>query len=134
MTTPRPANTQWTFESLKGLRAEGYIPESSLDQSDGFGLEIRRRAIETFAANYGLRLGRTWHTDFITGTSTLKRSGFHQAILDAQSDRFDVLLVYPTSRFARSRTDAIRYKTELRNAGTGGVLVFPTIIFGKDHD
>jgi len=106
-----------TFEELKGLRAEGYIRDSTLDQRDGYGPELQRRAVHTFAESYGLVLGDAWYTDFITGTSTLKRSGFRKAIEDAQVDRFDVLLVYHTSRFARNRADAIRYKEDIRKLG-----------------
>jgi len=123
-----------TFEDLRGLRAEGYIRDSTLDQRDGFGPEMQRRATENFARTYGLVLGQAWYTDFITGTSTLKRSGFRQALADAQTDRFDVLLVYHTSRFARNRADAIRYKNDLRNSGKVLVFVSQGIISGNNND
>ncbi len=116
--TPRYSPTQYgrvTFEDLRGLRSEGYIRDSTLDQRDGYGPELQRRAIHNFAKSYGLGLGDAWYTDFITGTSTLKRSGFHQALDDAGTDRYDVLLVYNTSRFARNRADAIRYKAHCKN-------------------
>ena len=70
----RIRNRQITFEDLRGLRAEGYIRDSTLDQRDGFGPELQRRSIENFAKMYGLILGDAWYTDFITGTSTIKRS------------------------------------------------------------
>ena len=101
--TPRYSPTQYgrvTLEGLRGLRSEGYIRDSTLDQRDGYGPELQDRAIQNFAKSYGLVLGDAWYTDFITGISTLKRSGFHQALDDAGTDRFDVLLVYNTSRFA----------------------------------
>ena len=72
-----------TFEDLKGLRAEGYIRDSTLDQAQGAGPELQRRAIEGFARSYGLNLGLRWYTDFITGTTTLRRSGFQQALQDS---------------------------------------------------
>jgi hypothetical protein len=55
-----------TFEDLKGLRAEGYIRDSTLDQRDGFGPEIQRKNILRFAEKYGLELGKQWSTEFIT--------------------------------------------------------------------
>ena len=131
---PRKLNSTMTFEDLKSLRAEGYIRDSTIDQRDGFGPEMQRRAIENFARAYGLVLGQSWYTDFITGTSTLKRSGFQQALADAQGDHFDVLLVYHTSRFARNRADAIRYKAELRKLGKILVFVTQSIISGNDND
>ena len=125
---------QVTFADLKGFKAEGYIRDSTLDQRDGFGPELQRRAIEGFAQTWGLICGAAWYTDFITGTSTLKRSGFHQALADAQLGFLDVLLVYHTSRFARNRADAIRYKAELRKSGKILVFVSQSIISGNDND
>lgn len=122
------------FEDLAGLRAEGYIRDSTLDQRDGFGPELQRRAVENFATAHGLIMGSAWYTDFITGTSTLKRSGFRQALEDGQADVFDVLLVYHTSRFARNRADAIRYKAVLRKLGKVVVFVSQNIISGNDND
>lgn len=135
--TPRYSPIQYgrvTFEDLRGLRSEGYIRDSTLDQRDGYGPELQRRAIHNFAKSYGLVLGDAWYTDFITGTSTLKRSGFHQALDDAGTDRYDVLLVYNTSRFARNRADAIRYKTQMQNLGKVVVFVSQSIISGNDND
>ena len=48
-----------TFEDLMGLRAEGYVRDSTLDQRDGYGPELQRRAIQTFAESYGLIFGET---------------------------------------------------------------------------
>ena len=104
------------------------------DQRDGFGPELQKKAIENFAITHGLIMGEAWYTDFITGTSTLKRSGFQSALLGAGLNHFDVLLVYHTSRFARNRGDAIRYKTELRKLGKIIVFVSQNIISGRDTD
>ena len=43
-----------TFEALRGLRAESYVRESTLDQGDGFGPDIQRHNIQRFAESYGL--------------------------------------------------------------------------------
>ena len=48
-----------TFEDLRGLRAEGYVRDSHLDQADGFGPETQRHNQERFAETYGLVLGAT---------------------------------------------------------------------------
>ena len=132
--TPTSQSRHLTFEDLRGLRAEGYVRDSTLDQKDGYGPEIQRKAIDTFAGSYGLEVGGAWYTDFITGTSSLKRSGFQLALQDARSDHFEVLLVYRTSRFARNRADAIRYKQELRALGKVVVFVSQGIISGNDND
>ena len=46
-----------TFEDRRGLRAEGYIRDSTLDQKDGFGPAIQKGNEERFAAACGLVLG-----------------------------------------------------------------------------
>ena len=78
--------------------------------SGGYEPEMQRKSIDHFATLHGLNLGNQYYTEFITGRSTLKRSEFKQAISDASDGYFDVILVYHTSRFARNRADAIRYK------------------------
>ena len=48
------SHRQPVFEDLKGLRAEGYVRDSSLDQRDGAGPDIQRHNIQRFAQTYGL--------------------------------------------------------------------------------
>ena len=95
---------------------------------------MQHKSIETFSNTYGLNLGTAYYTDFITGTSTLKRSGFNQALSDARKGNFDVLLIYHTSRFARNRADAIRYKMELKKLGKILVFISQNIISGRNTD
>ena len=78
--------TVTSFEDLRGLRAEGYIRDSTLDQRDGFGPEIQRHNIERFSDSYGLALGHRWYTEFISGRSTQHRSQFQQFLDDACLD------------------------------------------------
>ena len=127
-------NRTITFEDLKGLRAEVYIRESTLDQRDGFGPDIQRSNEERFAQNYGLILGKRWYTEFVSGRSVKKRHQFHQFLEDARSDLFDVLLVDHTSRFGRNQAECIRYKEELQRLGKIVVFVSQGIISGSDRD
>lgn len=129
---PKP-NRQWTFEDLGGLRAEGYIRDSTLDQRDGFGPEIQRHNTERFAESYGISLGSRWYTEFVSGRYSQNRSQFQQLLADARSDLFDVLLVDHTSRFGRNQAECIRHKEELRNLGKVVVFVSQGIISGNDQ-
>ena len=88
-----------TFEDLRGLRAEGYVRDSTPDQRDGFGPDIQRRNIERFAEIYDLSLGSRWYTEFVSGRNVKGRLQVQQFLDDARIDRFDVLLVDHTSRF-----------------------------------
>ena len=94
---------QITFEDLRGLRAEGYVRDSTLDQRDGFGPEIQRHALERFADSYGLVMGSRWYTEFLSGRSSKNRTQFQQFLEDGRSDLFDALLVHHTSRFGRNQ-------------------------------
>ncbi|MFC1917199.1 recombinase family protein [Chloroflexota bacterium] len=127
-------NRTLTFEDLKGLRAEAYIRDSTLDQKDGFGPDIQRNNEERFARNYGLVLGDRWYTEFVSGRSVKKRHEFHQFLEDAQMDRFDVLLVDHTSRFGRNQAECIRYKEDLQRLNKIVVFVSQGIISGSDRD
>ena len=130
----RGKQNEITFDDLKGKTAEGYIRDSTEDQRDGFGPEMQKKAIENFARIHGIILGETWYTDFITGTSTLKRSGFQNALIGAELNQFDILLVYHTSRFTRNRADAIRYKAEFKKLGKTLIFVSQNIVSGRNTD
>ena len=130
----RNTNRITSFDDLKGLRAECYVRDSTLDQRDGFGPDIQHRNEERFAENYGLILGHRWYTEFVSGRSAKNRHEFQQVIEDARSDLFDVLLVDHTSRFGRNQAECIRYKEELQNLSKTVVFVSQGIISGSDRD
>ena len=111
-----------SFEELRGLRAEGYIRDSTLDQREGYGPDIQRHNEERFAESYGLVLNDRWYTEFVSGRSMQKGKEFQQLLEDARLDLFDVLLVDHTSRFGRNQAECIRYKEELQ--GLGKTVIF----------
>ena len=123
-----------TFEDLRGVRAEGYIRDSTLDQRDGFGPEIQRHNIERFAQSYGLVLGDQWYTEFVSGRYAKKRIEFQQVLEDAELDLFEVLLCDHTSRFGRNQAECIRYKEELQRLGKTVIFVSQGIISDSDRD
>lgn len=130
----RNGHRQMTFEDLKGLRANGYIRDSTLDQRDGFGPDIQERNVRRFADSYSLVLGDRWYKEFVSGRSVRRREAFQQFVEDAQLDMFDVLLVDHTSRFGRNQAECIRYKEELQRLGKVVVFVSQGIISGSDRD
>ena len=134
MIIPGKSTRHLTFEDLRGLRAEGYIRDSTLDQRDGFGPEIQRHNEERFAEIYGLVLGDRWYTEFVSGRSVQKRKEFQQIIEDASLDQFDVLLVDHTSRFGRNQAECIIYKERLQQLEKVVVFVSQGIISGSDRD
>jgi DNA invertase Pin-like site-specific DNA recombinase len=95
-------------------RAVGYVRESTEEQGQGFSPDAQREAIRRFAEENGLDLVREY-CDFHSGWRKADgRPEFQRLIADAAEDRFDVVLVYHTSRFARNQVEARRYKQMLR--------------------
>ncbi len=130
----RNRNAPMTFENLKGLRAEAYVRDSTLDQRDGFGPDLQRRNIHRFADSYELALGDRWYTEFVSGRQVKSRHEFQEFIEDARVDSYDVLLVDHTSRFGRNQEECIRFKGELQRLGKVVVFVSQGIISGSDRD
>ncbi len=123
-----------SFEDLRGLRAEGYIRDSTLDQKDGFGPTIQKINEQRFAETYGLVLGDRWYTEFVSGRSVHGRKEIRHVMEDAALDLWDVLLSDHTSRFGRNQAECIRYKAELNRLCKIVIFVSQGIISGSDRD
>ncbi|HVY78250.1 MAG TPA: recombinase family protein [Solirubrobacterales bacterium] len=95
-------------------RAVAYIRESTEEQGQGFSPDAQREQIRRFAAENGLDLGEEY-SDFHSGWRKADaRPQFQRLMSDAAEQRFDVVLVYHTSRFARNQAESRRYKQLLR--------------------
>jgi hypothetical protein len=96
-------------------RAVAYVRESTEEQGQGFSPDAQREAIRTFAAENGLTLVGEY-CDFHSGWKRADgRPEFQRLMSDAAERRFDCVLVYHTSRFARNQVEARRYKQMLRS-------------------
>lgn len=91
----------------------GYIRESTDDQDKGYSPANQERQIKDYADRHGIDV-KFWYKDLITGTSVAKRDDFKLMITDAEQSKFQVILVFHTSRFARNVQEARQYKTLLR--------------------
>lgn len=95
-------------------RAVAYIRESTEEQGQGFSPDAQREQIRKFAAENGLELGEEY-SDFHSGWRKADaRPHFQRLMSDAAEQRFDVVLVYHTFRFARNQVEARHYKQLLR--------------------
>ncbi len=94
-----------TFEDLKGLRAECYVRDSTLDQRDGFGPDIQRHNEERFAESYELILGNRWYTEFVSGRSAAKRREFQQLLVDMRAGVVARLFTYRPRKLTDVRAE-----------------------------
>jgi site-specific DNA recombinase len=101
-------------QTEQARRAVAYIRESTEEQGRGYSPDGQRQAIARYAADQGMRLVEEY-LDFETGRLADKQPGFQQLIEDAMERRFEVVLVFHTSRFARNTVEAKRYKKLLRS-------------------
>lgn len=91
----------------------------STDEQLEFSPDSQLKKIQEFAKSQGIRLPEKniFREEGISGREAEKRPAFQKMIGAAKSTPrpFDVILVWKFSRFARSRSDSIFYKTLLRN-------------------
>jgi len=113
-------------------RAVAYVRESTEEQGRGYSPDGQRQAIARYATDHRLTLGEEY-LDFETGRLADKRPGFQRLIEDAMEHRFDVVLVFHTSRFARNTVEAKRYKKLLRSE-LGIDVISVTQPLGADAD
>lgn len=121
---------------LKDKKPRGYIRESTVAQGkdDRFGPEIQKHAQQRAVEKLGLRALGDYYTDLVSGTNALKRSDFQRMVTDARAKRFDVLLAYDVSRFARNETDAWVYLDALRDIGVPVYFCDEDILTIHDED
>lgn len=112
--------------------AVAYVRESTEEQGRGYSPDGQRQAISRYATEHALTLGEEY-LDFETGRLADKRPGFQRLIEDAMEHRFDVVLVFHTSRFARNTIEAKRYKKLLRSE-LGIDVISVTQPLGADAD
>jgi len=102
-------------------RTVGYVRRSTDRQEQS--IPDQKKAIETYAAEHGLRLVKFYVDDAISGTSALGRRAFLKMIEDAQktSKSFDKIIVYDVKRFGRIDNDEAGYYRHILR--TNGVEV-----------
>lgn len=110
-----------TGDHARQRRAVAYVRESTEEQGRGYSPDGRRQAIARYAEDHGFELADEY-LDFETGRAADKRPGFQRLIEDAMAGRFEAVLVFHTSRFARNTIEAKRYKKLLRTELGGEVI------------
>jgi site-specific DNA recombinase len=114
------------------LRGVAYIRESTEEQGEGFSPDAQREGIRRFARENDLELTGEY-CDFHSGwRKSEARPHFQRLMADAADGKFDVVLIFHTSRFARNQIESRRYKQLLREQ-LGVRVVSVTQPMGEDH-
>lgn len=113
-------------------RAVAYVRESTEEQGRGYSPDGQRQAIARYAEDHAFELVDEY-LDFETGRAADKRPGFQRLIEDAMAGKFEAVLVFHTSRFARNTIAAKRYKKLLRSE-LGVEVISVTQSLGADVD
>lgn len=93
--------------------AVGYIRVST-DKQEEYSPESQRSLLKEYAASHDMIITDFYEEIGISGKSADKRPEFNRMIYDAGKGRFDVILVWKFSRFARNQSEASYYKAMLR--------------------
>lgn len=79
-------------------------------------IEGQVRECKAYIKQQGFELVGTYADRHITGR-TDRRPEFQRMITDAETGKFDVVVVYTTDRFSRSKYDSVVYKKQLKDLG-----------------
>ena len=89
-------------------RAVGYIRVSTAEQKEeGYSLLGQRKNIEMFAKKQGYELIDVYADEGISGKNIIKRPGVQRLLEDANTGKFDVLIIWKLTRLGRSMKDVM---------------------------
>lgn len=91
-----------------------YIRESTKEQGKGFAPQTQEQAMRSYAEKNQIDLTFSPYKDLVSGRHANNRSEFQRMMGDAAAHKFEIVLVYHTSRFARNLEEARYHKRILR--------------------
>lgn len=117
-------------EDLRGLRARGYIRESTQAQADrGTPVDRQRADIQRSIESLGMTTDAHWYER--TGSGEAQDAPeLAAALADGRDKQYDVLVCFALSRFARDRAEAVIQKRAFTAAGVIIYFVAERLISG----
>jgi DNA invertase Pin-like site-specific DNA recombinase len=107
-------DTAAAVAAIVAKRGVAYMRESSEEQGEGFSPGAQRQKIFEWAENAGIEIVGEYCDLHSAWRKSEARPEFQRLMADAADGKFDVVLVFHTSRFARNTVEAKRYKQLLR--------------------
>lgn len=100
------------------MRVASYCRVSTDQEDQVNSFESQQRYFQEYiAANPDWELYAIYADEGISGTSTKRRTQFHQMIHDAHAGKFQLILTKEVSRFSRNIVDTLSYTRELKRIG-----------------
>jgi DNA invertase Pin-like site-specific DNA recombinase len=100
-------------------KALGYLRVSTVEQTQGFGLDVQEKAIRDYCKANGLRLTAIHRDEGISGSNGLdSRQGLATALVKLEAGEASTLVVYRLDRLARDLILQETLVTQLREQGT----------------
>lgn len=107
-------DTATVVAAIVAKRGVAYMRESSEEQGEGFSPGAQRQKIFEWAESAGIEMVGEYCDLHSAWRKSEARPEFQRLMADAADGKFDVVLVFHTSRFARNLAEARRYKQLLR--------------------
>lgn len=101
-------------ETNKPLRAAGYCRTSGEKQRDNTSIPRQKIDIEKSIAMNGWKLIHHYEDESLSGSTIDGRTSFQQMMVDAANGKFDIVVCWDISRFARDGFDIINESRTLK--------------------
>ncbi len=95
----------------------GYIRVSTVGQKEGESLELQTEDNKGFAKSNGWELVKIYEDRGISGSKAKARPGFMEMMADAEKGKFEGIVFWKLSRFARNAKEFLIYRDDLREHG-----------------
>lgn len=119
--TLRQRNVTTEGETMPKPRAIGYVRVSTIEQVNGFGLDVQETAIRSYAKEHGYRLVDVARDEGLSGSNGLDtRKGLADALAALERGEAEALIVYRLDRLAR---DLIVQETTIARLQEAGVTL-----------
>ena len=112
--------------------AVAYIRVSTEMQTE-YSPDSQLKLIKDYAAKHDMILGEVYSDEGISGRTAEKRPAFNKMLADAKRNKFNAILIYNTSRFARNHEESIVYRNMLKRDGIDVISITqPSVDYKTD--
>jgi len=112
--------------------AVAYIRVSTEMQTE-YSPDSQLKLIKDYATKNDMILSEVYSDEGISGRTAEKRPAFNRMISDAKQNKFNVIIIYHTSRFARNHEESIVYRNMLKRDGIDVISITqPSVDYKTD--